>query len=337
MWSNQRQSLIRGFNFYVRCRTTNMTLGTVSGNPDIHREFIISKIPEDDLERIQKTKEEEEIVNHTVNSIDEEVERNITVFPQAKFFFSYDGRAFDPAYDVIPEGLEGEYKIVPFLYDYQIRGAFKESISMLTRADGGKKNKEAGGTKYDCSNITSYKKTVDGNWFCLNRKIPMFVPDTYLDDFGIEQSTYDSHGKLKLLQRALRAETAQGPRVALSSSEIVPAGTEYYFGIRLLNIKDLKACLETLDYKALVGMLQWRGGGMGTFVWTLANKDGIPYDDLNPEQLTDEDRNIIRTVDAVYPGMVDLKRLGIEETTEQTEEAPAPKKRGRKPKAAIAE
>ena len=88
MWSNQRQSLIRGFNFYVRCRTTNMTLGTVSGNPDIHREFIISKIPEDDLERIQKTKEEEEIVNHTVNSIDEEVERNITVFPQARFFFS---------------------------------------------------------------------------------------------------------------------------------------------------------------------------------------------------------------------------------------------------------
>lgn len=113
MWSNQRQSLIRGFNFYVRCRTTNMTLGTVSGNPDIHREFIISKIPEDDLERIQKTKEEEEIVNHTVNSIDEEVERNITVFPQARFFFSYDGRAFDPAYDTIPEGLEGEYKIVP--------------------------------------------------------------------------------------------------------------------------------------------------------------------------------------------------------------------------------
>lgn len=343
MWSNERESLIKGFNFYVRCRTTNMTLGTVSGNPDIHREFIISKIPEDDKKRLEKEIEEYQIAKDSSQSLNEEIERKITIFPQAKFYFTYDGRVFDPAYDIIPEGVEGEYKIVPFIYDYQFRGAFKESIAMLSKASGKKKASADDDTsdliadKYSCSGITAHKKVVDGNWFVINRKIPMFIPESFINDFGEEIPTYDKNGKLKLLQRAIRADTAQGPRVALTSSEIVPTGTEYYFGIRLLNIKDLNPCLETLDYKSLVGMLQWRGGGMGTFIWTLANKDGVPYDDLPVDQFTEEDLNIIRTIEKVHPGMVDLSRLniGISDTKTETAEVSAPKKRGRKPKKAV--
>lgn len=338
MWSNERESLIKGFTFYVRCRTTNMTLGTVSGNPDVHREFIISKIPDDDKKRLEKEIEEYQIAKESSQSLTEEIERKITIFPQAKFYFAYDGRVFDPTYDIIPDNLEGEYKIAPFIYDYQFRGAFKESISMLSKATGKKKTQEDDKSdlvadKYSCATITAYKKVVDGNWFVINRKIPMIIPDYFVDDFGEKISTYDKNGKLKLLQRAIRAETAQGPRVALTSSEIVPAGTEYYFGIRLLNIKDLNSCLETLDYKSLVGMLQWRGGGMGTFIWTLANKDGIPYDDLPVDQFTEEDLNIIQTIEKVHPGMVDLSRLNFKVSDKKKDTLEeAPKKRGRKPK-----
>ena len=223
---------------------------------------------------------------------------------------------------------------------------------MLTKASGGKKavKEDENGVKYDCANISNYKKTVDGNWFVINRKIPMILPETYIDDMGREISTYDENGNLRVLQRPLRAETPKGPRTALASSEIIPAGTEFYFGIQLLNIKDLKACLETLDYKELMGMLQWRGGGKGTFIWTLANKDGVPYEDLTVDQLTAEDKKIIATIDKVLPGCtvvdgfdpdsVELdespkKRGGgrkkAAESTEETEDAP--KKRGRKKKA----
>lgn len=349
MWSNQRTNQVTGFRFYIRCRTTRETLGTQPGNPQLHHDFIESKNP-----NLDKVGEEEAALAITLTdeTTDEIMEKQMTVFPQARFFFGVDGRIYDPIYDIIPEDLDGEFKVTPFLYDYQMRGSFKESINMLTKASGGKKavKEDESGAKYDCANISNYKKTVDGNWFVINRKIPMILPETYIDDMGREISTYDENGNLRVLQRPLRAETPKGPRTALASSEIIPAGTEFYFGIQLLNIKDLKACLETLDYKELMGMLQWRGGGKGTFIWTLANKDGVPYEDLTVDQLTAEDKKIIATIDKVLPGCtvvdgfdpdsVELdespkKRGGgrkkAAESTEETEDAP--KKRGRKKKA----
>lgn len=305
MWSNERTSTITGFRFYVRCRTTNETLGTQPGNPELHRDFIESRIPDPDDVAYQKRAEETQALLTGLGAdedADEVMEKQMTIFPQARFFFANDGRIYDPLVDGVPN-TEGEFKVVPFMYDYQIRGSFKESISMLTRASGGKKAVKEFGAAYDCASISNYKKTVDGNWFVINRKIPLIVPETYIDNFGNEVSTYDEHGHLRILQRPLRADTAKGPRTALASSEVVPAGTEFYFGIQLLNIKDLKACLETLDYKSYVGMLQWRGGGKGTLIWTLANKDGVPYDDLTVDDLTDEDKKILSVIESVVPGL----------------------------------
>lgn len=142
----------------------------------------------------------------------------------------------------------------------------------------------------------------------------------------------------------------RAPRTALASSEVVPAGTQFYFGIQLLNAKDLKACLETLDYKSYMGMLQWRGGGKGTLVWTFCNRWGTPYEELTVDDLEVEDKQIIATVNEVMPGMIGeiegfdpssiivtesaKKRGGKKkaETTEAAVEEPAPKKRGRKKK-----
>lgn len=379
-WSNQRTSMIKGLNFWVRCRTTAVTLGTQPSNPNIHRDFIASKNP--DVSKIDEEVAAVEMastINQNPDVAADDVDLQMTVFPRARFFQDdADGRLYDPEYDIIPEGADGQFVILPFIYDYQMRGSFKESIAMLAKASGGKAAKakakkekaekeavakvepavdpatgevvepapkkrgrrkkseieaekaaaaaiaeaaanarrligdapvaeielgdEPNSAHYDCADITAYKKVVDGNWFVTTRKIPLILPEFFYDQLGNQIPTFDEHGRLHTLQRALRAETAKGPRTALATSEIVPVGTEFFFGVKLLNEKNLKACLETLDYKADMGMLQWRGGGKGTLIWTLCNREGVPYDDLYEDQLTAQDRAIIDKVNAIIPG-----------------------------------
>ena len=351
-WSSQRKSLISsGLLFWVRCRTTNMMLGTQPNNPDIHREFIASKNP--DPEGVEQEVKANELAVNTAIGNDQEIEDlQMTIFPRAVFAIK-DGKYYDPEVDVVPEG--ADIVNLPFLYDYQWRGSFKESIGMLSRADSAK-----GGT-YAASGITAHKKVVDGTWFIANRKIPLFLPETFTNMMGEEVATYDERGNLRTLSRPLRADTAKGPRTALATSEIVPAGTEFYFGIRLLNENALQACLETLDYKEWMGMLQWRGGGKGTLEWTLCNKDGVPYDDLDIDDLTAVDKEIIGRVERITPDATKFgkmfdefvpkkKAASAEDKPKKTKakkddaaeatadgEAEAPKKRGRPKKDAKAE
>lgn len=376
MWSNQRDSLIKGFRFHVRCRTTNIMLGTQASNPQIHATYIASKAPTP-----EQTAEETEAVNLAYESKkaaldltgrdtdEEEQALQMTVFPRARFFVAENGRIYDPKVDIIPDGLEGEYQIIPFIWDYQFRGSFKESITMLTKAAGGRAAAKENGSKYASAQISNHKKVVDGNWFITTRKIPLYIPETFIDDVGEEITTYDAYGNLRTLQRPLRCETAKGPRTALATSEIVPEGTEFFFGINLLNVGDLRACLETLDYKEEMGMLQWRGGGKGTLVWTLCNRNGIPYEDMDPDDLTEQDKLIIARVNKAVPGCVQVNcelpeikdvpapaekkepkaKKGKKATEESADdegaagestsdgegEEPKPKKRGRRSKAEI--
>lgn len=284
-WNNQRESKVfKNMTVLpVRCRTTNIMLGTMPGNPDLFRDFIASKAPD------AKSREEEV----ALSGIDKVVDKSITVFPIGRFFKTPDNIFFDPVYDVVPEGIEGEYVDVPFIWDYQWKGSFKEAIAMLSKAAGGKKKapkkskgevaeaspvEEGSGNNFASSKITAYKKVVDGNWFVKQRRIPLLVPETYIDDMGNTYNTYDENGRLRIFTRQLRADTAQGPRVTIAASEFVPAGTEFYFTILLMNPADKEALLETLDYKQKFGMLQWRGGGKGTLIWTPATEDGVPVD-----------------------------------------------------------
>lgn len=315
-WSNERNNLVgkKFLDFPIRFRTTSMMLGTMPNNPDIYREYVASKAPD------AKTMEDE----IAQSSVEDVVSKGTTVFPKGKFLKTADNVFFDPNYDVIPDGLDLEEVIVPFMWAYQWRGSFKESISMLQRASG-KKSKAAkaaeakaaaeeikqsnedaqdipemveeqpkkrsrkkktdtattataedAAKKFAAAGITAYKKTVDGNWFIKQTRIPLLVPETYVDDYGIVHKTYDEDGNLPTFTRPVRADTMQGPRVTLVCSEFVPTGTEGYMTIRLLNPADYDAMLETLDYKEYVGMLQWRGGGKGTMIWTPATPDGKP-------------------------------------------------------------
>ena len=78
-----------------------------------------------------------------------------------------------------------------------------------------------------------------------------------------------------VLERPLRAQTMQGPRVALASSEQVDDPWEITMELTLVpnegSAKSRALSWETietcLDYGALNGLGQWRNGGYGRFTW----------------------------------------------------------------------
>lgn len=179
-------------------------LGTASGNPDIHDEFIASNAPD-------APSREEEIA---AIGVDAAQEKSKTVFPRGA-----DGR--------------------PILWDYQIKGAFKDAAGMLRKVSGSKS-----------SALKAYKKEIDGLIFVEPRQIPIVF-----------------EGEVGNCQRPLRAQTMQGERVALASSETVPAGAELNFTVTCLVDADMAAVEEWLDYGQLRGLGQWRNSGKGRYTW----------------------------------------------------------------------
>lgn len=127
----------------------------------------------------------------------------------------------------------------PFIWDYQWRGFFKEACSGLRKVKGTKSEK-----------LKAFKKEVDLAIFVRERKIPLMFD-----------------GEMGTCQRPLRASTAQGERIALASSETVPAGAECEFTIVCLVDNDIDLVKEWLEYGQFHGMLQWRNSGKGRFVW----------------------------------------------------------------------
>lgn len=130
----------------------------------------------------------------------------------------------------------------PMFWDYQIKGFFKDTCSALQRCKGEDISKES------CK-LKAYKKIIDGCIFVQPRKIPI-----------------DMHGgKMDVLQRPLRAQTMQGERVALATSETIPAGSTIDISIVCLSDDHEKAVLEWLDYGKWKGLGQWRNAGFGRF------------------------------------------------------------------------
>ncbi len=128
---------------------------------------------------------------------------------------------------------------VPIFWDYQIKGFFKDSCGMLRKVSGSESSK-----------IKAYKKEIDGLIFIKERKIPISF-----------------EGEIGSCQRPLRAQTAQGERVALSNSETVPEGSTVEFTIQCMCDAHMKAVKEWLDYGRFRGIGQWRNSGKGRFTW----------------------------------------------------------------------
>lgn len=179
-------------------------LGTSPANEDIYREFIGSKSPD-------ALSVEDEVAALGADAV---AEKNMTVFPRTE-----DGK--------------------PFLYDYQIKGFFKDTCGGLRRVKGTKSEK-----------IKAYKKEIDKLVFVSPRCIPLVFS-----------------GEIGECQRPLRAQTAQGERVSLAISEEIPAGATCEFTVTCLCDDHEAAVREWLDYGVYSGIGQWRNSGKGRFSW----------------------------------------------------------------------
>jgi len=194
----------------VRLTFTESILGTLPMNEDIYREYIGSKSPN------ASTIEDE------VEAIGTEavITKGKTVFPR-------------------------EYG-VPFLYDYQIKGFFKDTCGALKKV---KDTKSSG--------IKAFKKEIDKLIFPEPRKI-----------------LFENCGDLKECQRPLRTSSAQGEQTALAISEEIPAGASVTFTVVALSEDYLDILREWFDYGKYSGIGQWRNSGHGRFLWEELDKDG---------------------------------------------------------------
>lgn len=188
----------------VKLTFTEPILGTSPSNEDIYREYIGSKSPdaatiEDEVEAL---------------GADAVAEKSMTVFPRTE-----DGK--------------------PFLYDYQIKGFFKDTCGGLRKVTGTASSK-----------IKAFKKEIDKLIFPAPRQI-----------------VFENYGTIGECQRPLRAQTAQGERISLAMSEEIPAGATVTFEITCLCDTHEDAVREWLDYGQFSGIGQWRNSGKGRFTW----------------------------------------------------------------------
>ena len=188
----------------VRLEFNEELLGTASANPEIHSDYIASLAPDAESRA-------EEVASVGAAEV---TEKAMTIFPR-----NADGQ--------------------PILYDYQIKGFFKDSCGVLRKVKGTKSEK-----------IKAYKKEIDGLVFVSPRMIPLHMPS-----------------EMGNCQRPLRASTAQGERIALANSEAAPAGTWIEFDVKCYTDTMYDAVYEWLDYGEDRGIGQWRNSGKGRFSW----------------------------------------------------------------------
>ena len=188
----------------VRLTFTESILGTSPNDPEIYRSYIGSKAPD-------AASVDEEVAALGADAV---AEQQMTVFP------------------TLDDG-------TPYLYDYQIKGFFKDTCGGLKRVSSTRSAK-----------IKAYKKIIDKLIFVFPRKIPFE---------GVEE--------ILECQRPLRAQTAQGERVTLAMSEEIPAGASVTFEIRMLDDGDYETVREWLDYGIYSGIGQWRNASHGRFTW----------------------------------------------------------------------
>lgn len=202
---------------FVKAKLLEAMLGTSPADKEIYSSYIGSNAP--DAQTL-----EEEIAALGADNV---AEKGMTVFPRTD-----DG--------------------APFIYDYQIKGFFKDSCKMLSKLS---KEKDAKGKKKpvnESSKLRSYKQDIDGLIFVSPREIPIIFD-----------------GEIGVCQRPLRASTPMGERVALASSEEVPAGATIEFEVTCLDDDHVAAVLEWLDYGRMRGLGQWRNSGKGRFEYEI--------------------------------------------------------------------
>ena len=195
--------------YWVRLTFTEPLLGTIPLNQDMYAEWVQSKA----TDPLAAADERETV------TCDELIEKGTTGFHR------------------LDDG-------TPMLYDYVIKGFFKDAASML-RYD----------TQSGSAKLTAYRKKIDGLIFVEPRRIPIEVV-----------------GEIGILERPLRAQTAQGERVALARSEMIAPGSSIEFSVLCLSVIKEPLLREWFEYGALRGLGQWRNANYGRFFYEMEKR-----------------------------------------------------------------
>lgn len=201
---------------------TEPLLGSMCSNPDVYKEFLEKKVP-----TAEKAAEELKTIEEAAALAEQEIEKTKTTFARDE------------------EGL--------FMWDYQIRGFFKEAMTNLIEMG------VCGVSRWQV------KRMIDSYLIITPRRCYFFNDD----EPRIEKPTGS-------WDRPLRASTRQGERICLVSSDTLKPGTMLRFTVKILRANKgptLQDALECLEYGALKGMLQWRGGGFGRFTFGTSNPE----------------------------------------------------------------
>lgn len=135
---------------------------------------------------------------------------------------------------------------VPALWDYQVKGFFKAACTAIRRGDDFPESQK----------LKACKSVIDTGVYVYPRQLTLNIPE----------------GKaLGICERPLRAETMQGPRVALARSESAPAGTWFECEVEVLNNTWEKAVIEWLEQGQRSGLGQWRNSGCGRFKYEIVS------------------------------------------------------------------
>jgi hypothetical protein len=167
----------------------------------------------------------------------------------------------------------------PFIFDYMIKGFLKSAGEALRVQSG----------------VTNLKHKITTFAFVQPRKL-YFDEESALNDeelrdwlpnVKIDMLSPEGEKKMPELERPLRAQTMQGPRVTLARSDLLAPGTKIKCQIRLLKSEITEKILDfLLQYGEFQGLGQWRSGGFGQFKYTLtptASNEGEDDSEEKPE------------------------------------------------------
>ena len=186
----------------IRATFTEAVLGTLPGNQELYLDYIATKAP-------NPSTIEDEVAALGVDGV---AEKGVTVFPRTE-----DGK--------------------PFIYDYQLKGFFKDTCGMLRNVKG-----------TESANLKAYKKYIDGLVFVSPRQIII-----------------NTDKPVTICQRPLRASTPMGERIAIAASEEIAAGATIEFTVDVFKDDMLDTVYEWLDYGRHRGLGAWRNSGKGAF------------------------------------------------------------------------
>ncbi len=154
----------------------------------------------------------------------------------------------------------------PALFGHVIKGYLKSACGALWRVNGTLSVE-----------LRAYKKVIDQLIFPFPDIIPLNVSDAEIEHLA----TY-LRKDFTVCVRPLRAQTAQGPRVALARSEVVPPGTELDFVLTIIGdvppldrqtTKKVPISEELLHewfaYGEFHGLGSWRNAGWGKFTYEM--------------------------------------------------------------------